>query len=85
VLGGLGSDHFIFSPGFDNEIIEDFRFGEGDILDLRAFSIEVSFDEFVFAYSSMQDGGVLFDFGDGDSLFLRNIEMSTMDSHAFLF
>ena len=83
LTGGTGKDTFFFAPGNGNDVITDFDVDD-DTLVLRAYS-----DRFASLSDLLDTGilsqvngetGMLFDFGNGDSLFIAGI-----DNYDFLF
>ena len=75
LVGGTGADTFIFERGHDTVLIEDFTFAEGDRLELDAalWHGEQSVAEVIEAYSNVQNGALVLDFGNGDVLTLAGI------------
>ncbi|MGB3407200.1 MAG: hypothetical protein WBA67_06865, partial [Jannaschia sp.] len=91
LFGGDGSDVFRFSSGDGSDMIRDFEtakfkrrtFIEGDEIELRVEGID-SFGALL-AVASEERGGVLFDFGNGDELFLAGTRLASLDSDKFSF
>jgi len=91
IFGGRGSDTFIFNEGDGTDVIFDYqesrafrRFTiEGDKVQLNVDGIE-NFDDLL-ATGQQQNGGVLFDFGDGDAIFLAGTQLSALDKDDFTF
>ena len=72
--GGKGSDTFEFEAAGDSDIILDFDLVE-DVLhiDRDLVSEHVTAREIVSLYGTIQEDGVLLDFGDGDELLLHGV------------
>ena len=71
LVGEAGADTFVFSAGIDSENVIDFADDE-DMLDLTAFnfaSVTAALDVAV----ETADGGVFFDFSNGDTALINNI------------
>ena len=91
LFGGQGADVFIFGEGDGVDQIMDFeaprsgrRFNfEGDTIKLSIDGVN-NFDQLL-ALAQDQEGGVLFDFGDGDELFLAGTQLSALDKDSFTF
>ncbi|WP_299288283.1 tandem-95 repeat protein [uncultured Tateyamaria sp.] len=91
LFGGRGSDRFEFGTGDGRDTIYDFEvsratrrsFIEGDEIALRVEGIE-SFDDLL-GSARETGGGVLFDFGDGDQLFLAGTQLAALDDDQFSF
>ncbi len=91
LFGGGGRDNFYFAEGDGSDRIYDFdvaragrrSFIAGDEIKLNVSDID-SFDDLV-AIGSDQDGGVLFDFGNGDELFLAGTQLAALDKDQFSF
>ena len=91
LFGGRGSDVFIFEQGGGSDTIVDYqtprsgrRFSiAGDRIHLNVDGID-EFDELL-ATAQQQGGGVLFDFGNGDELFLSGTQLSALDKDSFTF
>ncbi|CAN7688252.1 tandem-95 repeat protein [Mesorhizobium sp. LjRoot246] len=92
MTGGLGNDNFIFAQGDGSDTITDFDPG---LRLLRTFfiagdeiSIDVNgindFDDLMHA-GHQTDTGVLFDFGNGDQLFLKGTQLAALDKDSFTF
>jgi Ca2+-binding RTX toxin-like protein len=78
LTGGLRNDTFVFSPGFDNDIITDFSRAGGnrDIIDLSAFGF-ASFTD-VLSHSVVNGADTVFNFGNGDTLTVQNTAKGTI-------
>ena len=89
IFGGAGSDAFYFGTGSGSDVIYGFQaprnrpFIEGDQI---AFGID-GIDDFstLLTYASEERGGVLFDFGNGDELFLSGTRLAALDEDKFSF
>ena len=91
LFGGSGSDVFVFRTGDGSDSILDFqtarsgrRFSiEGDQIRLSVIGVS-DFDDLL-ALGQQEGNGVLFDFGNGDELFLSGTQLSALDRDAFTF
>ena len=91
LFGGQGVDTFTFETGDGSDRIVDFRpsvarrnrFIEGDKIALGVEGID-SFDDLL-EFASQERGGVLFDFGEGDELFLSGTRLAALDEDQFSF
>ena len=91
LYGGGGVDTFNYNAGDGADQIADFRvsrtrrnsFIEGDQIGLNIEGID-SFEALIGTASQTQ-GGVLFDFGNGDSLFLQGTQLAALDQDQFSF
>lgn len=72
--GGTHADTFVFNAGAD--VIEDFRLSDGDMLQIddTIFGPGWTSGELIATFAHVQDGGVTFDFGFGNSLTLVGID-----------
>lgn len=80
--GGRGDDHFVFGDGDGEDLIRDFTSGEDKIVLQLA---EVNSFEDVLENAYQQRRGVELDFGDGDALFLRNVDIDDLSASDFMF
>ena len=91
LFGGTGSDQFRYQAGSGKDTIYGFQgslatrlsYIEGDELQLSIDEID-SFDDLL-TYASEENGGVLFDFGNGDELFLAGTQLAALDGDQFSF
>ena len=91
LFGGSGSDVFTYRFGDGSDRIMDYqaprsgrRFNvEGDRIRLDVDGID-SFEDLL-AVGQNQNGGVLFDFGDGNELFLSGTRLGALDGDTFSF
>ncbi len=86
--GGTHNDTFVFNGGAD--IVEDFSLSHADRIAIeRAYVPEIvglTAVEIVTNYAALENGSVVLDFGDGDSLTLLNYsDMSELSNHLFSF
>ncbi|MBL0371014.1 calcium-binding protein [Rhizobium sp. KVB221] len=83
LLGGSQSDVFIFSKGFDKDVIGDFEDGM-DMIDLGNFK---GIDDFADVSGLLKQEGadVTIRFGDGDVLRIENIDKASLTTSDFLF
>ncbi|EFL88196.1 tandem-95 repeat protein [Ahrensia sp. R2A130] len=91
LFGGRGVDTFVFGEGSGRDTIYDFkttRSTNSSLIagDQIAISID-GIDSFaqLLSYGSQSGGGVLFDFGGGDELFLRGTQLAALDENQFSF
>lgn len=91
VSGGKGNDTFIYETGDGSDTILDFTSGHSrrnlrlglDTIMLSVDGIE-DFDSLLM-HASQTRGGVLFDFGNGDELFLAGTRLASLDRDSFTF
>ncbi len=91
LFGGRGSDTFIFKSGDGSDYIADYQPGRsgrrfsiaGDELRISVAGIS-DFDDLL-AVGQNEWGGVRFDFGDGDELFLSGTRLAALDEDSFSF
>ncbi len=81
--GGRGDDVFIFATGSDLDIVHDFDRRGDDRIALSIEGVE-SFED-VLAAASDRRSGVELDFGGGDALVLRGVEVADLGAEDFLF
>lgn len=84
LTGGRGIDTFVFASGDGIDTIADFM-AKGrthEIIDLSAIDSVASFDDL-----SLEQVGknVVLDFGDGDTITLKNVALANLDASDFLF
>ena len=83
LTGNGGDDRFVFNPGDGRDRITDFTAGDDDI-DLSLWSFD-NFSDFQSDVStSVVDGGIAIDFGDGDVLTVIG-GGTTLDGGWFIF
>jgi len=88
IFGGRGSDTFTFSTGDGSDVVFGFSasrrsFIPGDELRLNVDGID-SYDDLLGA-ATQTWGGVLFDFGNGDEVFLAGTRLAALDEDQFTF
>ncbi len=91
LFGGLGRDSFVFREGDGADRIEDFEVPaagrnftiDGDRIELRFQGID-DFDALL-QVAAQEANGIVFDFGDGDELFLAGMNLSALEKDAFAF
>ncbi|MEL6600506.1 MAG: cadherin-like domain-containing protein, partial [Pseudomonadota bacterium] len=89
IFAGRGLDTFYFGSGSGRDTIYGFSTGgrrsfiEGDEIRIGVEGVENYSDLLTFA--SEERGGVLFDFGDGDELFLAGTRLAALDEDKFSF
>lgn len=73
LFGNGGSDTFVFAPGMDRDTVVDFQ-NNIDVLDFQAFS----FDNMSQVHSLVEtvSGGVFFNFGNDDTLLIKNATLA---------
>jgi hypothetical protein len=77
LTGGTGADTFIFAPGGAADTITDFSLGEGDQIDLTAFTnIHTLAD--VLSHATQQGADTVLDFGNGDTLTLAGVSQASL-------
>lgn len=76
--GGTLADTFVFDVGHDQDEIEDFRLNE-DLLHLSSELVDglSSTQDVIDTFASIQNGVVVFDFGDGDQITFSNLSSLT--------
>jgi hypothetical protein len=85
IFGGAGDDTFIVAPGDGADMITDFMAGAGssDKIDLRART-SIAFFPQLLALASQAGADTVFDFGNGDTLRLVNVDKSVLTADDFL-
>ncbi|WP_367714280.1 Ig-like domain-containing protein (plasmid) [Nitratireductor sp. GISD-1A_MAKvit] len=89
LTGGWGSDVFVFNTGDGQDTITDFSTGRqrffipGDEIRLNVDGVDDFAD--LMALAEQRSDGVLFDFGNGDELFLSGTQLAALDSDSFTF
>lgn len=84
IRGGRGDDQFLFSTGDDYDVIKDFnRRGDDDQLVLNVDGIE-TFQDVLDSATELRFGTLL-DFGDGDAILLRRVDLDDLSASDFLF
>ena len=73
--GGAGADVFVFRPGSDRDVILDFQ---EDIDAIRLVDLGISNFDQARVHATQNDAHVVFDFGDGDSLTVRNTTITLL-------
>jgi Ca2+-binding RTX toxin-like protein len=73
--GGKGADVFLFVNGSGADVVTDFSMGQGDRLALAEALWEggLTDRQVIARYAEVTANGVLFDFGDGDTLLLQGV------------
>lgn len=82
LFGGRGDDHFVYAEGDGADRLLDFGRGD-DRLSIEVEGIE-TFDDLV-ATATDNRAGLTFDFGGGDSVFLRGADLDDVDAGDFAF
>lgn len=80
--GGLGGDHFVFGRGFARDFVADFQ-DNLDTIRLQGFAGVTNFAQ-ARSHATQQGQDVVFDFGGGDVLTVRNTTIGALaDDLAF--
>lgn len=76
LLGGGGADTFVFRDRDESLLIEDFRFAEGDMLELDTdlWGGGMNIAEMLAEHARVVDGNTILDFGDGDVITLSDLD-----------
>ncbi|WP_052272475.1 M10 family metallopeptidase [Leisingera sp. ANG-M7] len=80
LAGGDYTDTFVFNKGYDADRITDFGLGNDSLL-LSGFSFSTELD--ALGYATEVSGNVFFDFGDGDTLTLLDLQLQDLNGHIF--
>lgn len=83
LTGGEGADVFVFADNYGADSARDFSLADGDRVWLNVEGAD-TFDAAI-SYASDTSRGVLFDFGDGDTLTLRDVAVADLGADDFLF
>lgn len=87
LFGGRGNDTFYYETGDGNDVIYGFAqrrsFIQGDQIRLGVDGVE-SYADLLNSASNV-GGGVLFDFGNGDQIFLAGTRLAALDEDQFSF
>lgn len=81
--GGHGNDTFLFATGDGYDLIKDFDRRGDDQLALAVEGV-TSFDDLLDHAQDVR-GGLKLDFGDGDALFLRGLDITDLSTEDILF
>lgn len=75
LTGGTGADTFQFATGSGADVVTDFTMGQGDRLALAEslWGGGLTDQQVIARYAEVTARGVLFDFGDGDTLLLQGV------------
>lgn len=82
--GGTGGDTFVFNKGYDSDTISQFVDGE-DIIYLSDFAGIDSFADLNEKITQAQSGAdVIIDFGEGDKLTIKGVDLVDLNDQDFL-
>ena len=81
LIGGDGSDTFIFKPGDGRDSIIDFDALEGDKISLSGFG----FTDIRDVKMTSSQGNTTISFGKGDSILLFGVDGTTLTNGDFIF
>ncbi|WP_272950674.1 calcium-binding protein, partial [Agrobacterium vitis] len=77
LYGGEGSDVFVFNASYGNDVVFDFQ-ASSDTIDLTGMGFATVSD--AAAYASEIEDGVLFNFGNGDTLTVHGLSYASLTS-----
>ncbi|WEJ80124.1 calcium-binding protein (plasmid) [Paracoccus versutus] len=75
LTGAAGADTFLFRKGWDRDTVLDF---EDNVDTVRLLDFDVTAFAEARTYATQSGADVVFDFGDGDTLTIRNITISAL-------
>ncbi|MGV1831214.1 beta strand repeat-containing protein [Agrobacterium vitis] len=78
LYGGEGSDVFVFNASYGNDVVFDFQ-ASSDTIDLTGMGFATVSD--AAAYASEIEDGVLFNFGNGDTLTVHGLNYASLTSN----
>ena len=84
MIGGAGSDTFVFSLHDGIDTVADFQTAAGDTILLSGFTGVSSYQDLLSHLSQVGSNSVL-SFGNGDTLTLQNVSLSSLDASDFQF
>lgn len=75
VTGGLGADQFVFSNNDGADVFQDFNLAQGDRLHINddLWTGQLTTAQVVTRFATVSANGVVFNFGDGDSITLSGV------------
>lgn len=86
LTGGVGADVFVFSGDFGNDVITDFDVNlTGERINLSGVQTITSFGDLISNHASQVGSDVLIDALNGNSILLRNVQLSTLSESDFVF
>lgn len=82
--GGAGADVFVLANGGHGDTVKDFSAGDRIALDTALWSGNLTKAQVINRYAEVTANGLLFDFGDGDSLLLQGVNSVSADRIDFI-
>ena len=86
LIGGWGADHFVFRRGDGNDDVVDFAPVHASGADHISISIPgiAGFNDLL-QYARQTEEGVMFDFGEGDTMLIRGADLPSVQNDWFTF
>lgn len=86
LIGGEGTDSFVFEVSSGVDVIEDFDTAAGEVIDLTALGLADDFDGFsASSITEDADGNALIDLGAGNSITLLGVQVDDLQASYFTF
>lgn len=87
ITGGGHNDRFVFGVGGGSDVVTDFAAGAaaGDVIQINGYGAAIDTFAEAFALATQVGADVMFDFGGGDVVTLRNVVLADLDAGDFLF